>query len=78
LSTAASAISSSWISGLVVRLIEQGLLLQRLAPSSGQACVSLPAEAAIERLYIGAGMLLYDIVFSYSGGRPPGVPRTHR
>ena len=33
-------------------------------------------KRVIERLYIGAGMLLYDI-FSYSGGRPPGVPH-HR
>jgi len=29
-----------------------------------------------ERFYIGAGMLLYDL-FSYTGGRPPGVPH-HR
>ena len=29
-----------------------------------------------ERFYIGAGMLMYDI-FSWTGGRPPGVPH-HR
>src|SRR4029453_17452113 len=26
-----------------------------------------------ERFYVGAGMMLYDI-FSYTGGRPPGLP----
>ena len=42
-------------------------------PAPGEAgAVPLPAQhAVIERVYIGAGMLLYDI-FSYTGGRPPG------
>ena len=33
-------------------------------------------KPVFERFYIGAGMLLYDL-FSYTGGRPPGVPH-HR
>lgn len=59
-------------------LIERGLLLQRLAPHLVKPVRFLyPLKTPIiERLYIGAGMLLYDI-FSYSGGRPPGVPH-HR
>src|SRR5690554_7591509 len=59
-------------------LIERGLLLQRLAPHLVKPVRFLyPLKTRlIERLYIGAGMLLYDI-FSYSGGRPPGVPH-HR
>jgi glycerol-3-phosphate dehydrogenase len=59
-------------------LIERGLLLQRIAPHLVKPVRFLyPLKTPIiERLYIGAGMLLYDL-FSYSGGRPPGVPH-HR
>jgi glycerol-3-phosphate dehydrogenase len=59
-------------------LIERGLLLQRLAPHLVKPVRFLyPLKKRVfERLYIGAGMLLYDL-FSYSGGRPPGVPH-HR
>ncbi len=59
-------------------LIERGLLLQRLAPHLVKPVRFLyPLKKRfIERFYIGAGMLLYDI-FSYTGGRPPGVPH-HR
>ncbi|WP_205781319.1 glycerol-3-phosphate dehydrogenase/oxidase [Planctomonas deserti] len=59
-------------------LIERGLLLQRIAPHLVKPVRFLyPLKTpVIERLYIGAGMLLYDI-FSWSGGRPPGVPH-HR
>jgi glycerol-3-phosphate dehydrogenase len=59
-------------------LAERGLLLQRLAPHLVKPVRFLyPLKRrVIERVYIGAGMLLYDI-FSYSGGRPPGVPH-HR
>jgi glycerol-3-phosphate dehydrogenase len=59
-------------------LIERGLLLQRLAPHLVKPVKFLyPLRTRVfERLYIGAGMLLYDL-FSYSGGRPPGVPH-HR
>ena len=59
-------------------LIERGLLLQRLAPHLVKPVRFLyPLKTPIiERIYIGAGMLLYDI-FSYTGGRPPGVPH-HR
>lgn len=59
-------------------LIERGLLLQRLAPHLVKPVRFLyPLNRPVfERLYIGAGMLLYDI-FSYTGGRPPGVPH-HR
>lgn len=59
-------------------LIERGLLLQRLAPHLVKPVRFLyPLSRPIfERLYIGAGMLLYDL-FSYTGGRPPGVPH-HR
>jgi glycerol-3-phosphate dehydrogenase len=59
-------------------LIERGLLLQRLAPHLVKPVRFLYplTTPVIERLYIGAGMLLYDL-FSYSGGRPPGVPH-HR
>ena len=59
-------------------LIERGLLLQRLAPHLVKPVRFLYplTTPIIERLYIGAGMLLYDL-FSYSGGRPPGVPH-HR
>ncbi|HZW42031.1 MAG TPA: glycerol-3-phosphate dehydrogenase/oxidase, partial [Agromyces sp.] len=59
-------------------LIERGLLLQRIAPHLVKPVRFLyPLKTRfIERFYVGAGMLLYD-VFSYSGGRPPGVPH-HR
>jgi glycerol-3-phosphate dehydrogenase len=59
-------------------LIERGLLLQRIAPHLVKPVRFLyPLKTrVIERFYIGAGMLLYDI-FSWSGGRPPGVPH-HR
>ncbi len=59
-------------------LIERGLLLQRLAPHLVKPVRFLyPLKQRVfERIYVGAGMLLYDL-FSYSGGRPPGVPH-HR
>ncbi|RKR75462.1 glycerol-3-phosphate dehydrogenase/oxidase [Frondihabitans australicus] len=59
-------------------LIERGLLLQRIAPHLVKPVRFLYPlnKRVIERLYIGAGMLLYDL-FSWSGGRPPGVPH-HR
>jgi glycerol-3-phosphate dehydrogenase len=59
-------------------LIERGLLLQRIAPHLVKPVRFLyPLTVPIvERAYIGAGMTLYD-AFSWSGGRPPGVPH-HR
>lgn len=59
-------------------LIERGLLLQRLAPHLVKPVKFLYplTKPLVERAYIGAGMALYD-VFSYTGGRPPGVPH-HR
>jgi glycerol-3-phosphate dehydrogenase len=59
-------------------LIERGLLLQRIAPHLVKPVRFLYplTKPIIERLYVGAGMLLYD-VFSYTGLRPPGVPH-HR
>ncbi|MGA1837538.1 glycerol-3-phosphate dehydrogenase/oxidase [Herbiconiux sp. 11R-BC] len=59
-------------------LIERGLLLQRIAPHLVKPVRFLYPlnKRVIERAYVGAGMLLYDI-FSYTGGRPPGVPH-HR
>lgn len=59
-------------------LVERGLLLQRLAPHLVKPVRFLyPLTHRVwERFYIGAGMALYD-VFSWSGGRPPGVPH-HR
>ncbi|MFC9560357.1 glycerol-3-phosphate dehydrogenase/oxidase [Agromyces sp. NPDC056965] len=59
-------------------LIERGLLLQRIAPHLVKPVRFLyPLKTrVIERFYVGAGMMLYDI-FSYTGGRPPGVPH-HR
>jgi len=59
-------------------LIERGLLLQQLAPHLVKPVRFLYPlrRPVIERLYIGAGMLLYDL-FSYTGLRPPGVPH-HR
>jgi len=59
-------------------LIERGLLLQRIAPHLVKPVRFLYplTKPVFERVYIGAGMLLYDL-FSYTGGRPPGVPH-HR
>ncbi|MET0932514.1 MAG: glycerol-3-phosphate dehydrogenase/oxidase [Mycetocola sp.] len=59
-------------------LVERGLLLQRIAPHLVKPVKFLyPLNRPVfERVYIGAGMLLYDL-FSYTGGRPPGVPH-HR
>src|SRR5215204_2444320 len=59
-------------------LIERGLLLQRIAPHLVKPVRFLyPVQRRFfERVYVGAGMMLYD-VFSYTGGRPPGVPH-HR
>ncbi len=59
-------------------LIERGLLLQRIAPHLVRPVRFLyPLTKPVwERVYVGAGMLLYDL-FSYTGGRPPGVPH-HR
>ena len=59
-------------------LIERGLLLQRLAPHLVKPVKFLfpLTKPVVERAYIGAGMALYDL-FSYTGGRPPGVPH-HR
>src|SRR4051812_49626638 len=51
-------------------LIERGLLLQRLAPHLVKPVRFLYplTKPLYERLYIGAGMALYD-AFSYTGGR---------
>jgi glycerol-3-phosphate dehydrogenase len=59
-------------------LTERGLLLQRIAPHLVKPVRFLYplTKRVVERVYIGAGMLLYDL-FSYSSGRPPGVPH-HR
>jgi glycerol-3-phosphate dehydrogenase len=60
-------------------LVERGLLLRSLAPHLVRPVPFLyPVRTPIiERLYVGAGMLLYDIL-SYSGGRHPGVgPHKH-
>ncbi|MDQ1570259.1 MAG: glycerol-3-phosphate dehydrogenase [Actinomycetota bacterium] len=59
-------------------LIERGLLLQRIAPHLVKPVRFLYplTKPLVERAYIGAGMALYDL-FSYTGGRPPGVPH-HR
>jgi glycerol-3-phosphate dehydrogenase len=58
-------------------LIERGLLLQRIAPHVKPVRFLIPLKRRfIDRFYIGAGMVLYDL-FSYTGGRPPGVPH-HR
>ncbi|CAG7599705.1 glycerol-3-phosphate dehydrogenase/oxidase [Leucobacter soli] len=56
-------------------LVERGLLLQRIAPHLVRPVRFLyPVTApVIERAYVGAGMLLYDL-FARTGGRPPGVP----
>ena len=59
-------------------LIERGLLLERIAPHLVHPIRFLyPLRTPlVERLYVGAGMTLYDL-FSWTGGRPPGVPH-HR
>jgi glycerol-3-phosphate dehydrogenase len=59
-------------------LKERGLLLQRIAPHLVKPVRFLYPlnKRFFERFYIGAGMLLYDVL-SYTGGRPPGVPH-HR
>ena len=59
-------------------LKERGLLLQRIAPHLVKPVRFLfPLQKrVVQRLYVGAGMLLYDLL-SYSGGRSPGVPH-HR
>lgn len=56
-------------------LVERGLLLQRIAPHLVRPVRFLypVTKPVIERAYVGAGMLLYDL-FARSGGRPPGVP----
>ena len=58
-------------------LTERGLLLQRIAPHLVKPVRFLYplTKRVTERVYVGAGMLLYDL-FSYTGGRP-GVPH-HR
>ncbi|QEE62287.1 glycerol-3-phosphate dehydrogenase/oxidase [Salinibacterium sp. dk2585] len=58
-------------------LIERGLLLQRIAPHLVKPVRFLyPVRNIVERVYIGAGMVLYDL-FARTGNRPPGVPH-HR
>ena len=56
-------------------LVERGLLLQRIAPHLVRPVRFLypVTKPLIERAYVGAGMLLYDL-FARTGGRPPGVP----
>lgn len=56
-------------------LIERGLLLQRIAPHLVRPVRFLypVTKPIIERAYVGAGMMLYDL-FARSGGRPTGVP----
>ncbi|MGK0714655.1 glycerol-3-phosphate dehydrogenase/oxidase [Leucobacter sp. W1153] len=56
-------------------LTERGLLLQRIAPHLVRPVRFLyPVTApVIERAYVGAGMMLYDL-FARSGGQTPGVP----
>ncbi len=56
-------------------LIERGLLLQRIAPHLVRPVRFLYplTKPVVERVYIGAGMLLYDL-FARTGRRPPGVP----
>lgn len=56
-------------------LIERGLLLQRIAPHLVRPVRFLyPVTApVVERVYVGAGMMLYDL-FARTGGRAPGVP----
>ena len=59
-------------------LVERGLLLQRIAPHLVKPVRLLYplTTPVVERAYIGAGMLLYDL-FSYTGFRTPGLPH-HR
>lgn len=59
-------------------LVERGLLLQRLAPHLVKPVrfIYPLTRPVLERLYIGAGMLLYDL-FARTGPHPPGVPH-HR
>lgn len=59
-------------------LVERGRLLRTIAPHLVHPVPFLyPLTKPIfERVYVGAGMLLYD-VFSYSGGHRPGV-RLHK
>ena len=59
-------------------LVERGLLLQRLAPHLVRPVRFLYplTTPLVERVYVGAGMALYDL-FSRTGGRPAGVPH-HR
>lgn len=56
-------------------LVERGLLMQRIAPHLVRPVRFLypVTKPVIERAYVGAGMLLYDL-FARTGGRPPGVP----
>lgn len=56
-------------------LIERGLLLRRIAPHLVRPVQFLyPLTTPIfERIYIGAGMMLYDL-FARSGRQSPGVP----
>lgn len=56
-------------------LVERGLLLQRLAPHLVRPVRFLypVTKPVIERAYVGAGMMLYDL-FARTGGNPPGVP----
>lgn len=56
-------------------LRERGLLLQRIAPHLVRPVRFVyPVTAPlIERVYVGAGMTLYDL-FARTGGRSPGVP----
>ncbi|WP_174776964.1 glycerol-3-phosphate dehydrogenase/oxidase [Cryobacterium lactosi] len=58
-------------------LTERGLLLKRIAPHLVKPVRFLYPlkKRVVERAYVGAGMLLYDVL-SYVGGRP-GVPH-HR
>lgn len=59
-------------------LIERGLLMQRLAPHLVKPIRFLYplTKPMIERLYVGFGMLLYDL-FARTGKQPSGVPH-HR
>lgn len=59
-------------------LIERGLLLQRLAPHLVKPVRFLYplTKPLFERIYVGLGMLMYDL-FARTGQHPPGVPH-HR
>ena len=56
-------------------LIERGLLLQRIAPHLVHPVRFLYplTKPVFERVYVGAGMLLYDL-FARTSRRGPGVP----